>query len=81
MGHWKRLIKISGGTDGYYCINNMTLTWPTCYYITLLLFLLFYLLSCSLWSCLLVTVHAQVIVSAIMLPVDFATLPDASYTW
>ena len=24
MGHWKRLIKISGGTDCYYCINNMT---------------------------------------------------------
>ena len=24
MGHWKRLIKIPGGTDCYYCINNMT---------------------------------------------------------
>ena len=24
MGHWKRLIKISGGTDCYYCIHNMT---------------------------------------------------------
>ena len=24
MGHWKRLIKISDGTDCYYCINNMT---------------------------------------------------------
>ena len=24
MGHWKILIKISGGTDCDYCINNMT---------------------------------------------------------
>ena len=24
MGHWKRLFKISGGTDCYYCINKMT---------------------------------------------------------
>ena len=24
MRHWKRLIKIPGGTDCYYCINNMT---------------------------------------------------------
>ena len=24
MGHWKRLIIISGGTDYYYCIKNMT---------------------------------------------------------
>ena len=24
MGHWKRLIIIPGGTDCYYCINNMT---------------------------------------------------------
>ena len=24
MGHWKRLIKIPGGTDCYYCIKNMT---------------------------------------------------------
>ena len=24
MGHWKRLIKITGGTDCYYYINNMT---------------------------------------------------------
>ena len=24
MGHWKRLIKIPGGTDCYYCMNNMT---------------------------------------------------------
>jgi len=24
MGHWKRLIKIPGDTDCYYCINNMT---------------------------------------------------------
>ena len=24
MGHWKRVIVIPGGTDCYYCINNMT---------------------------------------------------------
>jgi len=24
MRHWKRLIKIPGGTDCYYCINNIT---------------------------------------------------------
>ena len=24
MGHWKRVIKISGDTDCYYCINDMT---------------------------------------------------------
>ena len=24
MRHWKRLIEIPGGTDCYYCINNMT---------------------------------------------------------
>ena len=24
MGHWRRLIKIPGGTDCYYCINHMT---------------------------------------------------------
>ena len=24
MGHWKRLIIIPGGTDCYYCINNIT---------------------------------------------------------
>ena len=24
MGHWKRLTKIPGGTDCYYCINHMT---------------------------------------------------------
>ena len=24
MGHWKRLIKISGDTNCYYCINNIT---------------------------------------------------------
>ena len=24
MGHWKRLIKISGDTDCYYCINFLT---------------------------------------------------------
>ena len=24
MGHWKRLIKMPGGTDCDYCINNMT---------------------------------------------------------
>ena len=23
MGHWRRLIKIPGGTDCYYCINHM----------------------------------------------------------
>ena len=32
MGHWKRLIKIVGGTDCYYCINNMTCLYCcTCY--------------------------------------------------
>ena len=24
MGHWKRLIKIPGGTDCYYCLNHLT---------------------------------------------------------
>ena len=24
MGHWKRLIKIPGGIDCYYCVNNIT---------------------------------------------------------
>ena len=28
---WKRVIKIAGGTDCYYCINDMTLTWPARY--------------------------------------------------
>ena len=31
MGHWKRLIKISGGTDYYYCIKNMTCLIHACY--------------------------------------------------
>ena len=33
MGHWKRLIKIAGGTDCYYCINNMTCLIHVFYYL------------------------------------------------
>ena len=36
MGHWKRLIKIPGGTDCYYCINNMTCLIPVYYCIVVL---------------------------------------------
>ena len=31
MGHWKRLIKIPGGTDCYYCINDLTCLIHVCY--------------------------------------------------
>ena len=61
MGHWKRLITIPGGTDCYYCINNMTCLIQVSY-------------------CVVVLVTVSVILSTIMLPVDFATLPDAYYT-
>ena len=30
-GHWKRLIKLSGDTDCYYCTNNMTCSIQVCY--------------------------------------------------
>ena len=36
MGHWKRLIKISGGTDCYYCINHMTCLIHVYYYLFIL---------------------------------------------
>ena len=61
MGHWKRLIKISGGTDCYYCINNMTCLIHVSY-------------------CVVVIVTIPVILSIIVLPIDFATLSDACYT-
>ena len=32
MWHWKRLIKILGATDCYYCINNMTYSIHVYYY-------------------------------------------------
>ena len=43
MGHWKRLIKIPGGTNGYYCINIMICLIHV-YYVQLysVLFLIFY---------------------------------------
>ena len=31
MGHWKRLIKIPGGTDCDFLINNMTCLIHVCY--------------------------------------------------
>ena len=34
MGHWKRLIKIPGDTDCYYCINDMTCLIHVCYLVT-----------------------------------------------
>ena len=34
MGHWKRLIKIPGGTDCYYCINDMTCLIHVSYLVT-----------------------------------------------
>ena len=52
MGHWKRVIKIAGGTDCYYCINDMTCLVHICYLvivhatlsdILLLVYLLLYL--------------------------------------
>ena len=61
MGHWKRLIKILGGTDCYYCINNMTCL-------------------IHVYYCVVVLVTIPDILSTIMLPVDFATLPDTGYT-
>ena len=61
MGHWKRLIKISGGTDCYYCINNMTCL-------------------IHVYYCVVVLVTVPDMLSTIMLPVDFATLPDTCYT-
>ena len=61
MGHWKRLIKIPGGTDCYYCINNMTCL-------------------IHVYFCVVVLVTFPDMFSTIMLPVDFATLPNACYT-
>ena len=34
MGHWKRLIKIPGGTNCYYWINDMTCLIHVCYLVT-----------------------------------------------
>ena len=34
MGHWKRLIRIPGGTDCYYCLNDMTCLIHVCYLVT-----------------------------------------------
>ena len=58
MGHWKRVIKIAGGTDCYYCINDMTWTWLAWYMFS-------YTCYCS-WSfiryrvtCILITVSVS----------------------
>ena len=36
MGYWKRLIKIPGGADCYYCINNLTCLIHVCYCLVVL---------------------------------------------
>ena len=61
MGHWRRLIKIPGGTDCYYCLKNMTCL-------------------IHVYYCVVVLVTVRIILSTIMLPVDFATLLDTCYT-
>ena len=44
MGHWKRLIKISSGTDCYYCINNMTWFMDVYYYFVYTCYTFWYLI-------------------------------------
>ena len=44
MGHWKRLIKIPGGTDCYYWITNMTYLRHVCYCNMICLIHVFYCL-------------------------------------
>jgi len=69
--HWKRLIKIPGGTDCYYCINDMT--WLSCYmYAILLLFMILYPISCYLYTCYFTRYHVTCIL---------VTLPGICYTF
>jgi len=50
-GHWRRLIKIPGGADCYYCINHMTCRhMHIIVLLYLLLFLIFYPQSCHLYT-------------------------------
>ena len=85
MGHWKRMIKISGGTDCYYCINDMTCLIHVCYLVTvpdnlsdiiLPVYLLLYLVHVTLSMSRNSALHIS---SSICIPCSLCSTPYYSY--
>jgi len=92
MGHWKRVIKIPGGTDFYYCVNHMTCLIHVYYLVTVpvilstIMFTVILLTCyCSLpdtcflvYSC---TSYCAWSFSRYHVTCLFVTLPDTCYTF